>query len=76
MSATDPDEKLTRLEEAVAFGDRQSEVLSEEIASLNERARIFEKRLARLEQRLSDLAQGEDGVNPDGAVDRPPHSEG
>ncbi|MFN0132978.1 MAG: SlyX family protein [Phycisphaerales bacterium] len=49
------DERLTRLEESVAFGERAGETLSAEVAELARRMEELARRLGSIEGRLSRL---------------------
>jgi uncharacterized coiled-coil protein SlyX len=68
----DTAERLTRLEEAVGFADRNAEQLSEQVIALNREVASLARRLAMLERRMADL---QDGVT-DAPLVPPPHSAG
>lgn len=58
-----PPDRLDRIEEALAFTDRTTEQLSEEIAALNKAMRDLTRRMAALEDRLGK------------ALEKPPESD-
>ncbi len=70
-------ERVTRLEEAQAFGERTAEQLHEEILTLVRRVDALTGRLAKAETALAErpAGSGVDGATGDeGKLEVPPHS--
>jgi uncharacterized coiled-coil protein SlyX len=70
-------ERVTRLEEAQAFGERTAEQLHEEILTLVRRVDSLTARLAKAESALTERPAGpgvEGAESADGKLEVPPHS--
>jgi uncharacterized coiled-coil protein SlyX len=70
-------ERVTRLEEAQAFGERTAEQLHEEILTLVRRVDALTARLAKAESALAERPAGSGSEGADGGDNKlevPPHS--
>ncbi len=70
-------DRVTRLEEAQAFGERTVEQLHEEILTLVRRVEALTARLAKAESALAERpagSSGEGATDDDGKLEVPPHS--
>lgn len=69
------EQRLSKLEDAHAFGERRGDALSEEIAELGRRVLELARRLERLERRLESVST-EVAEIADPGVQAPPHAAG
>ncbi len=69
----DHEKRIERLEEAAGFSDRQIEILSGELAQINQMMLGLSRRFTQIETRLSEL---NDRVAEDPGNVPPPHSAG
>ncbi len=67
------EKRIEKLEEAAGFADRQIEILSDEVAQINQMMLGLSRRFALIETRLSEL---NDRVAEDPGNVPPPHSAG
>ncbi len=67
------DNRIKSLEEAIGFSGRQIEILSDEVAQINQMMLVLSRRFTQLEARLSELNHR---VAEDPGNVPPPHSAG
>ncbi len=65
--------RIKKLEEAIGFSDRQIEILSDEVAQINQMILALSRRFTQIEARLSELNHR---VAEDPGNVPPPHSAG
>jgi uncharacterized protein YhaN len=61
-----PDERFAKLEEAIAFADRESERTRESLDEVLRQLASIERRLSALERRFDAMDQGPGEVEPEG----------